>query len=84
MVVPASWLAMGVGRLSRQLRGVGVLAMQDVELDATWRIEFVCEVNPGVVLLWQIVPRVAVKVFIASCWVADKVEVKHCDISATR
>ena len=35
MIVRASGLGMGVGRFSRLLRGVGVLAMSDVGLDTT-------------------------------------------------
>jgi len=42
MIVRASGLGMGVGRFSRQLRGVGVLAMPDAALNAMRCIESVC------------------------------------------
>jgi len=47
MVARASGLGMGVGRVSRPRRGVGVLAMPDARLDTTRRFESVCEVPPG-------------------------------------
>jgi len=40
----ASGLGTGVGRFSRPLRGVGVLAKLDVRLDITRRVESVCVV----------------------------------------
>jgi hypothetical protein len=46
MVAQASGLGMGVGRLSRLRRGVGVLAMPDARRDTTRRVESVCEVPP--------------------------------------
>jgi hypothetical protein len=42
MIVRASGLGMGIGRFSRLLRGVGVLAMPDAGWDTTRRIESVC------------------------------------------
>jgi len=47
MITQASGLGMGVGRFSRPLRGVGVLAMPDTGLDTTRRVESVCEVPLG-------------------------------------
>jgi len=47
MITQASGLGMGVGRFSRPLRGVGVLAMLDTGLDTTRCVESVCEVPLG-------------------------------------
>jgi len=47
MITRASGLGTGVGRFSRPLRGVGVLAMPDAGLDSTQRIESVCKVPLG-------------------------------------
>jgi len=38
---------MGVGRYSRPLREVGVLAMPDAGLVTMRRVEFACKVPPG-------------------------------------
>jgi len=78
MIARASGLEMGVGRFSRPLRGVGVLAMPDVGLDTTRRVESVCEVRLGAGVLPLLVPGVAVGVNIDRRCVADWV------ISATR
>jgi len=43
MIVWAAGLGMGVGRFSRPLRGVGVLAIADAGLDTTQCIESVGE-----------------------------------------
>jgi uncharacterized protein (DUF2236 family) len=75
---------MGVGRFSRPLRGVGVLAMPDAGLDTTRRVVSVCMVPLGAGALQLLVPGVAVGVIIDSRCVADRVEVTHCVISATR
>ena len=75
MVARASGLGMGVGRFSRPLRGVGVLAMPDARLDTTRRVESVCEVPPGAGVLRLLVPGMAVGVFIDRRCVADGVEV---------
>jgi len=63
---------MGVGRFSRPLRGVGVLAMPESGLDTMRRDE----VPPGARVLRLLVPSVAVGVF-SDCHfvVADGVEV---------
>jgi len=78
MIARASGLGMGVGRFSRPLRGVGVLAMPDVGLDTTRRVESVCDVPLGAGVLRLLVPCVAVGVIIDRRCVAGGV------ISATR
>ena len=77
MIVLASGLGMGVGRFSRPLRGVGVLALPDAGLDTTRRVESVCEVPPGAGVLRLLVPGVAVGVFVDRRCVADGLEVTH-------
>ena len=84
MIARASGFGMGVGRFSRPLRGVGVLAMPDAGLDTTRRVESVCMVPLGASVLRLLVPGVAVGVIIDSRCVADGVEVTRCVISATR
>jgi len=78
MIVRTSGLAMGVGRFSRPLRGVGVVAMPDMGLDTTRRVGSVCEVPLGASVLRLLVPGVAGGVIIDRRCVADGV------ISATR
>jgi len=73
MIAWASGLGMGVGRFSRPLRGVGVLAMPDAGLDTTRRVESVCEVQLGGGVLRRLVPGVAVGVVIDRCSVVDGV-----------
>ena len=51
MIVGASGLGMGVGRLSRPLRGVGVLAIGEARLDTTWRVKSSSDVSPGATVL---------------------------------
>jgi len=75
MIVRASGFGMGVGRFSRPLRGVGVLAMMDVGLDTTRRVESVCIFPLGAGVLRLLVPGVAVGVIIDRRCVADGVEV---------
>jgi len=60
MIAWASGLGMGVGRFSRPLRGVGVLAMLDMGLDTTRCVGSVCEVLPGAGVLRLVVPSVRV------------------------
>jgi hypothetical protein len=84
MIARASGFRMGVGRLSRLLRGVGVLAMPDARLDTTRRVESVCLVPLGAGVLRLLVPGMAVGVIIDCHCVADGVEVMLCVISATR
>ena len=74
MIARASGLGMGVGRFSRPLRGVGVLAMPDAGLDTTRCVESVCKVPPGAGVLRLLVTGVAVGVFIDRRSVADGVE----------
>jgi len=69
---------MGVGRFSRALRGVGVLAMPDGGLDKTLCIVSVCEVSPGAGVLRLLVPGKAVGGMFDRRCVADGV------LSATR
>jgi len=75
---------MGVGRFSRPLRGVGVLAMPDAGLDTTRRVESVCVIPLGAGVLRLLVPGVAVAVIIDRRCVVDGVEVTRSVISATR
>jgi len=70
MIARESGLGMWVGRLSRPLRGMGVLAMPDVGLVSTRHIDSVCEVYPGAG-----VPGMLVGVCIEHCRVGDGVEV---------
>jgi len=62
MINRASRLRMGVGRSSRQLRGVGVQAMPDARLDTMRRVESACEVRLGAGVLRLLVPGAAVGV----------------------
>jgi len=78
MMAGVSGSGMGVGRFSRPLRGVGVLAMPDAGLDTTWHGDSVCEDPLAAGVLRLLVPGVAVGVIIDCRWVADGV------ISATR
>jgi len=71
MIVRASGLGMRVGRFSRPLRGVGVIAMPNAGLDTTRRVA----VPPGAGVLRPLVTGVAVGVFIDRRCVADGVEV---------
>jgi len=73
MIAWASGLRMGVGRFSRQLRGVGVLAMPDAGLDTTRHVESVCEVPLGAGVLRLLVPGMPVGVIIQRRCVADGV-----------
>jgi hypothetical protein len=71
MIARASALGMGVGRFSRSLRGVGVIAMPNAGLDTTQRVV----VPPGPGVLRLLVTGVAVGVFIDRRSVVDGVEV---------
>jgi hypothetical protein len=68
-----SW--MGVGRFSRPLRGVGVLAMPDAEVVPTRCVESVCVISLGAGVLRLLVPVVAVGVSIDHRCVAHELEV---------
>jgi hypothetical protein len=75
MIARASGSGMGVGRFSRPLGGVGVLAMPDEGLDTTRHIESVCVILVGAGELRLVVPGVAVGVSMDCRCVADGVEV---------
>jgi hypothetical protein len=75
MIARASGFAMGVGRLSRPLRGVGVLAMPDAALDTMRRVESVCVIPLCAGVLQLLVPGVVFGVIIARRCVAEGVEV---------
>lgn len=51
MIARASAFGMGVGRVSRPLRGLGVLAMPDPGLHTTRRVESLCMVPLGAVVI---------------------------------
>jgi len=71
MIAWDSGLGMGVGRISRPRRGVGVITMLDAWLDRTRHVE----IPLGAGVLRLLVPVVAVGVFIDRRCVADGVEV---------
>jgi len=73
MIMQASGLGMEVGRFSRPLRGVGVLAMPDAGLDTMRRVESVWKVAPGTRMLRLLVTGVMVGAFIDRRSVADGV-----------
>jgi len=75
MIARASGFGMGLGRFSKPLRGVEVLAMPHAELDTTRRVECVCMVPLGAGVLRLLVPGVAVGVIIDRRCVAGGVEV---------
>jgi len=84
MIVWASGLRMGVGRFSRPLRAVGVLAMPDAGLVTTQHIGYLWENLPGADMQRLVVPSIAVAVFIENHCVPDRVEVTHWVIAAMR
>jgi hypothetical protein len=71
MIAWASGFTIGVGRFSRPLRGVGVIAMWDAGLDSTRCVEV--PLGAGVLSLFA--PGVGVEVSIDHQCVADRVEV---------
>jgi hypothetical protein len=77
MIAWASGFEMGVGRFSRPLRAVGVLAMPDVGLDTTRRVESVCVIPLGGGVLRLLLRGMAVGVILDRRCVADGVEVPH-------
>ena len=77
MMARASGFGMGVGRFSSRLRGVGVLAMPDVGLDAMRRVGSVCIVPLGAGVLRLFVPGMVVGVIIVHRCVTDGAEVTH-------
>jgi hypothetical protein len=66
---------MGVGRLCRQVGGVGVLPMPDAGWDTMRRVQPACVVQLGAGVLRRHVPGVAVGVIIDRHSVVDGVEV---------
>jgi len=74
MIALASGFGMGVGRFSRPLRGVGVLAMPDAGLDTTRRTQSVRVIPPAAGVLRLLVPGVAGGEIIDRLCVADGVE----------
>jgi hypothetical protein len=77
--VQASGLGMLVGRFSRPLRGVGVLALRDPGLDISQCGQSLCEVPPGAG-----VPSVRFGAYINHHCVVGGVEVTGGVISATQ
>ena len=77
MITRASGLGMWVGRFSRPLRRVGVIAMPDAGLDGTRHIESVCVIPPGAGVYRLLVHGMAVGVMIDHHCVVDGVEVTH-------
>jgi hypothetical protein len=75
MIARASGLGMGVGRISRLLRRVGVLAVRDEGLDTTRPVEYVSVIRQRTGVKRLLAPRVAVRVIIDRRCVADGVEV---------
>jgi len=71
MIARASGLGMAVGRFSRPLRGVGVLAMPEAGLDTTRRVDSACVVLLGAGVLRLLVPGMVVGVIIDCRCVAD-------------
>jgi len=80
MIVWAAGLEVQVGRFSRLLRGVGVIAMPEVGLDTMRRVEVLL----GAGVLRLLVPGMAVGVFIDCRCVVDRVKVTRSMISAKR
>jgi len=74
MIARASGFGMGVGRFSRPLRGLGVLAMPDAGLDTTRCIESVRVIPLAAGVLRLLVPGVAGGEIIDRRCVADGVE----------
>jgi hypothetical protein len=75
MIARASGLGMRVGRVSRLLRGVGVLAMPGAGRYTKQRVESVCVIQLGADVLQLRVPGGAVGVIIDRPCAADRVEV---------
>ena len=84
MLAQASGLGMGVGKFSRPLRGVRVLAMLDAGLDTTRCVVSGCVIPLGAGVLQLLVSGVVVGVIIDRRCVPHRVEVTCCVISAMR
>jgi len=65
---------LGVGRFSRPLRGVGVLAIPYAGQDTTRRVESVCKISLGAAVPQLLVPGLVVRVFIDRRSIADGVK----------
>jgi hypothetical protein len=76
MIAWASGFGMGVGSLSRQLRGVGVLAMLDAGLDTTRPVESDFMVPRGASVLRQLLPGMLGGLIIDCRCVADGVGIR--------
>ena len=79
IILRASGLGMGVGRVSRPQRRVGVIAIQDAELDTTRLVD----APPGAGVQGLLVPRVVDGGFIIRGCVVDGVEVPRWAICTT-
>jgi hypothetical protein len=84
IIMQSSGLGMGVGRFTRLLRRVGVLAMLDVGLDTTRPAESVCKGALGAGVLQLVEPCMVVVVFVDRSCVGHRVGVTRGVISATR
>jgi len=84
MIAQATGLGMRVAKMSRPLRSVGVQAMPDAGLTTMGCIESVCEHPLGAGVLLLLVSGLAVGEYIIHRCVADRVQVPHRVISATR
>jgi hypothetical protein len=71
---------MGVGRISRLLRGVGVIAMPNTGLDTTRRVD----VPPGAGVLQLLAIGMKVRVFMDCRCVADGMDLMRVVIPAIR
>jgi hypothetical protein len=83
MIVRVTGFGMGVGRFTRRLRGVGVLAMPDAGLDKMRRVESTCKVPRGAGVQWLLVPTMGIGQVIDRRSAADGVEVTDWVISGT-
>jgi hypothetical protein len=84
MIALVSGFGMGVGRFSRPLGGVGVLAMPDVGLHTMGCVKSVCEDSLGAGVLQQLVTGIGVGAIIDCHCVADGLNVTHLVLSATQ
>jgi hypothetical protein len=84
MIARTSGFGMGLGSFSRPLKREGVLRMPDARLDTMGHVESLCVIPLGAGVLRLLGLGVAVGEIIDHRCVADRVEVTHCVISATR
>jgi len=83
MIALVSGLQLEVGRFPALLRGVGVLAMPDVELYTMQDDEAVCDLPPGIGVLMLLACGKSGGVIIDRGCIVDRMEVTYCVISAT-